>query len=70
MRTAKLMRGKPPPDARLDRRPVYLELAALADQAYPRVGPAITQNNGPTGSVARSASHACSDDQPHASIPT
>ena len=45
-------------------------LAAPADQACPRVGPAITQNNGPTGSVARSDSHGPSADHPHASIPT
>jgi hypothetical protein len=31
-------------------------LAALADQACPAVGPAITQNSGPTGKAARSDS--------------
>jgi hypothetical protein len=45
-------------------------LAALADQACARVGPAITQNNGPTGNAARSASHGPSAVHPHASIPT
>jgi hypothetical protein len=35
-----------------------------------RVGPAITQNNGPTGSVTRSATHDSRAAQPHASIPT
>jgi len=34
------------------------------------VGPAITQNNGPAGSVTRSASHGCRAVHPHASIPT
>jgi hypothetical protein len=47
-----------------------LRRAAPADQACPRVGPAITQNNGPTGNVARSESHGCSAVHPHASIPT
>jgi hypothetical protein len=31
-------------------------LAAVADQAWPRVGPTITQNSGPTGSLALSVS--------------
>ena len=44
--------------------------AAPADQACPRVGPEITQNNGSTGSATRSASHGCRVDHPQASIPT
>jgi hypothetical protein len=39
-----------------------LRRGALADQAWPRVGPAITQNSGPRGSFARSVSHGCSTD--------
>jgi hypothetical protein len=71
VRMAELVGREAPTDARLKRHLVqFAAWAAPADQACPRVGPAITQNNGPTGSVARSDSHGLSADHPHASIPT
>ena len=70
MGMAELVGREAPADARLNRDLVQLSLAALADQACPAVGPAITQNNTPTGIVARSDSHGPSAVHPHASIPT
>jgi hypothetical protein len=45
-------------------------LTPLADHARPRVGPSITQNNGPTGRSVRSVIHGASVDHAHVSIPT
>jgi hypothetical protein len=44
--------------------------AAPADQACPRVGPTITQNTGPMGSLAGAANHRVSADYAQASMPT
>ena len=70
VRVAQLVGREAPADPRLSATWCSCSLAAPADQACPRVGPAITQNNGPTSSVARSDSHGPSADHPHASIPT
>ena len=60
VRMAELVGSEAPADACLDRDWCSWRRAAPADQACPRVGPAITENNGPTGNVARSESHGCS----------
>ena len=70
VRMAELVGREAPPDARLNRDLVQLQPGGAGRPGVPRVGPAITQNNGPTGNVARSASHGPSADHPHASIPT
>src|SRR6185312_1962126 len=70
MRMTELVGREAAPDARLNRDLVELQPGGAGRPGMPAVGPAITQNNGPTGSVARSASHGPRAVHPHASIPT
>ena len=49
MRKAQLMWCEPAPDARLSGDPANSLRTPAPDHSPPRVGPSITQNNGPTG---------------------
>ena len=70
VRMTQLVRREPAPDSCLEREMAKLDAAALPDHARPRVGPSITQNSGPTGSVTRLVSHGSIAVHARASMPT
>jgi hypothetical protein len=70
VRVAELMRSYAAADPGRDGGAMQLKAGGAGRPGVPARRSGDHAEQRPTGSVARSASHGCSDDQPHASIPT